>query len=296
MTSTGCRDWELWSCQARLVVTDRRALGDAASLVKGELAAIELACSRFRADSELMGLHIGDNRVSKLLAELVSVALEAARATGGAVDPTVGGALVGLGYDRDITLLRSRAGDTPISVHPIRGWRQVGLLGRHVNLPAGVLLDLGATAKAHAADRCAHLVHDRLGVGVLVALGGDIATSGNAPEGGWQIAVQDLPRDPVQQVTLAAGAAIATSSTVHRVWGAEHHIIDPQTGRSSRGRWRTATVVAPTCLAANTASTAALVLQDRARPWLAERGFCARLVDLDGHVTRIEGWPEEEAS
>lgn len=296
MTPTGCRDWELWSCQARLVVTDPRALDEAAALVDGELAAIELACSRFRPDSELMRLHRGDNRVSNLLAELVSVALDAARTTDGAVDPTVGSALVGLGYDRDIALLRNRAGGTLISAHPIRGWRQVGLLGRHLRLPAGVLLDLGATAKAHAADRCARLVHDRLGVGVLVALGGDIATSGSAPAGGWQIAVQDLPHDPVQQVTLAPGAAMATSSTVHRVWGDRHHIIDPRTGRSSRGRWRTATVVASTCLAANTASTAALVLQDRARPWLADHGLCARLVDLDGDVIHVQGWPEEEAS
>ena len=45
-------------------------------------------------------------------------------------------------------------------------------------MPAGTQLDLGATAKAVAADRCARLVHDALGTGVLVSLGGDIATAG----------------------------------------------------------------------------------------------------------------------
>nr|WP_254900771.1 FAD:protein FMN transferase [Rhodococcus sp. 1168] len=53
-----------------------------------------------------------------------------------------------------------------------------------LNLPVGVILDLGATAKALAADRCAELVASTLGCGVLISLGGDISTSGPAPEGG----------------------------------------------------------------------------------------------------------------
>ena len=210
----------------------------------------------------------GSAELSPLLAELVAAALGAARETGGAVDPTIGSVLVGLGYDRDIRLLRDRdegprAAGTRVVVRRHAGWRALTLEGRTLRMPPGTQLDLGATAKAVAADRCAALVHDRLGTGVLVALGGDVATAGPGPADGWQVTVQDLPDDVPQQVTLRAGAAVATSSTAKRTWTQHgvrrHHLVDPATGHQAEGPWRSVTVVAPTCLAANTATTAALV-------------------------------------
>ena len=48
----------------------------------------------------------------------------------------------------------------------------------------GTILDLGATAKAWAADLAAAAIHGRLGCGTLVSLGGDIAVAGPAPAGG----------------------------------------------------------------------------------------------------------------
>jgi len=66
---------------------------------------------------------------------------------------------------------------------------------------------------------------------------------------------------------------------------------DPRTGRPTDERWRTATATGPTCVAANVATTAALVLGEAAPAWLAENGVTARLVDRTGTVTRIGGWP-----
>ena len=302
MTQTASRDWELWSTECRLVVTRRETLAAAAAVVDAELARIEDACSRFRADSELMTLvrdPDGSARLSPLLAELVGIALDAARETDGALDPTLGSVLVGLGYDRDITLVRR--GDVPVTVvRRPAGWRALTLDGDRLRMPVGTQLDLGATAKAVAADRCARLVHDQLGTGVLVSLGGDIATTGTAPEGGWQVSVQDLPDDLAQQVTLAEGAGIATSSTVRRVWRQDghqrHHLIDPATRLPATGPWRTATVVAPTCLRANVAATAALVKGDDAVAWLRGTGLPARLVSHDGAVLTLGGWPREVAA
>jgi thiamine biosynthesis lipoprotein len=299
---TATRDWELWSTSARLVVTDATLLAVAAAFVDQELARVEVACSRFRADSDLQNLEVepdGSRLLSPLLAELVRAALEAARDTAGAVDPTVGPALVGLGYDRDIELVR--LGDRPLAVvRRVPGWRAVRLEGRRLLAPPGIELDLGATAKAVAADRCAALVERRLGIGVLVSLGGDIATAGPAPRGGWQVAVQDLPTDPDHQVTLGAGAAVATSSTAKRVWtqGGEprHHLVSPATGRPVDGPWRAATVVAPTCLQANVATTAALVKGADAVPWLRTSRLPARLVARDGSVTTLGGWPHESVA
>ncbi|MCW2796002.1 FAD:protein FMN transferase [Nocardioides sp.] len=292
-------DWDLWSTHARLVVTDAGALDTAVPLVLGLLDRVEAAASRFRADSEILNLDPGADGtvlVSPMLADLLGEALEAARVTDGAVDPTVGGALSALGYDRDIRLIEDGAKLRAV-VRPVPGWRRVRLDGRRLTLPAGVELDLGASAKAVAADRCAALVAETLGVGVLVSLGGDIATSGPAPEGGWQILVRDTPDDAATRVALPAGSAIATSSTSRRTWrrGDEtlHHIVDPRTSRPADPVWRSVTVAATTCAAANRASTATIVKGRSGLAWLTGQGLPARLVDRSGVVHHSDGWPGE---
>jgi thiamine biosynthesis lipoprotein len=301
------RDWELWSTSCRLVVTDPAALPAASTMVDGLLAEIEAACSRFRPDSELMTLARnaeGRAELSPLLARLVADALEAARETEGAVDPTLGSALAGLGYDRDLDDVRRRPSTgerTRVTVvRRSAGWRSLTLTGRHLQLPPGLQLDLGATAKAGAADQCARLVASSLGTGVLVSLGGDIATAGPTPGGGWQVLVQNLPDDAPQQITLAPGAAVTTSSNARRTWTQDgrprHHLVDPRTGLPAASPWRSITVVAPTALRANTATTAAMVKGRGALNWLRRTGLPARLVSRHGGLVTLGGWPREAAA
>src|ERR1043166_3684319 len=90
-------EWEVWTTTARVVVTDGEALADARALTEAQLNAIDLACSRFRPDSELRPCTGRTSRVSPLLADLVRTAFEAAEETQGDVDPTVGRAMGGLG-------------------------------------------------------------------------------------------------------------------------------------------------------------------------------------------------------
>ena len=101
-------------------------------------------------------------------------------------------------------------------------------------------------------------------------------------------------------VVLLDGFAVATSSTVSRAWqrGASrlHHILDPATRRPADPVWRTVTVAAPTCVAANTASTASVVRGHAAPSWLASRKLAARLVDQRGVVRAIGSWPTERAA
>jgi thiamine biosynthesis lipoprotein len=164
-------------------------------------------------------------------------------------------------------------------------------------MPPGVVLDLGATAKAAAADLLATRIHEQLGAGVLVSLGGDIATAGRAPAGGWQVLVQDGDHDPVSHVALPAGGALATSSTARRTWERDgrtlHHILDPATGLPAESPWRTVSVAAETCAAANTASTAAVVRGVEGVRWLQAHHLTARLVSTDGGVLLLGGWPAE---
>ncbi len=294
----GTAQWPVWGTTARLVVTDPARLFGARKLVVAQLAAVEQAASRFRDDSEVRRLqHAGSRpvRVSALLAELVAASLVAARRSDGDVDPTVGAAMRRLGYDRDLTLLPVNGGWMTVEDRPAPGWRSVRLDGRELTVPAGVLLDLGATAKACTADRCARIVASRWDIGVLVSLGGDIATAGPARAGGWQVLVEDQPGDPSCIVALPSGAALATSSTVSRQWRRNgrllHHILDPRTCQPAPPVWRSVSVAADRCVEANTLTTAAVVRGRAALGWLRRLGVPARLVTADRVVLTVGGWP-----
>ncbi len=290
----GTAQWPVWSTTARLVVTDPDRLGAARKLVVAQLAAVENAASRFRDGSEVQRVYRAGGRtvrVSALLAELVAASLAAARRTGGDVDPTVGAAMRRLGYDRDLSLLPVCGGWMAVEERPAPGWHRVRLDGRALTVPPGVLLDLGATAKAFTADRCARLVASRWDIGVLVSLGGDIATAGPAPAGGWQVLVEDQPGDPSCLVALPSGAALATSSTVSRQWRRDgrllHHILDPRTCQPAPPVWRSVSVATDRCVEANTLTTAAIVRGRAALGWLRDVGVPARLVTADRVVLTI---------
>jgi thiamine biosynthesis lipoprotein len=298
--------WRALGTLVRLVVTEPRCLPEARRLLEADLAAVDLACSRFRADSEICALRASaGQQVSPLLAEAIAVALRAAELTDGDVDPTVGVAMSAVGYDRDFEQIKG-AGGPPVTVRMIPGWRQVRLDGQMLTMPEGVQLDLGATAKAWAADRSAARIAQQAGCGVLVSLGGDIAVAGPAPEGGWRIRVQDVtsepddpPDGPYALVAIRDGG-LATSSTTARRWqrGGDvlHHILDPRTGRPAEPVWRTVSVAAATCADANAASTAAVIRGRAALGWLARLGLPSRLVDATGAVFTVAGWPEDNYS
>jgi thiamine biosynthesis lipoprotein len=327
-SATASRAWQVWGLEASVVVTEPSQLDAAEQLTRHVLDAVDLACSRFRPDSELALLRESlahGALVTPLLATLMESALAAARWTDGAVDPTLGNDLISLGYDSDFSagtsgppahgpLAAERSGLAAAQLlrnRTVPGWTRIGLDGRLLTVPADVTVDLGASAKAVAADMAAARIASELGCGVLVNLGGDIATSGPAPAvdpavggplasaaGHWQILVQDTARDPAQQVSLPAGHAVATSSTVKRRWqqdGAQrHHILDPRFGLPAETVWRSVSVAAPTALEANAYSTGAIVKGHAAVPWLRAQGISARLVDQRGRTVTTTAWPAVE--
>jgi FAD:protein FMN transferase len=249
---------------AQLTVVDDRHIQQAEALMRRRLYDIDRAASRFRPDSEIALVEAmgGPRRVSALLSGAIHTALAAARDTGGVVDPTA---------------RPGRAG----------AWKSVDLdpHRRVLDVPEGVEIDVGATGKALMADRIARDVHRATGSAVLVSLGGDLACAGRHE---WTIGVADDHKaSEADQVVNVRSGGVATSSTVVR----PGHIIDPATGEPAESPWRTVTVAARSCVAANTGSTAAIVLGGGAPRWLAERGLPARLVAHDGSVVHVGGWP-----
>jgi thiamine biosynthesis lipoprotein len=290
---------------AEVTVTERAALADAAEILREELDAIDRACSRFRDDSELAELNRSAGRplrVSPLLLEALAVAVRAAALTDGAVDPTIGRGISGLGWDLDYEVVVARAPRPRIDVVPAAGWRSIRLdeQASTARVPAGVELDLGATAKALAADRAAGAIASATGTGVLVNLGGDIAVAGPSPRDGWPIRVTDDhrggPTARGQTVAIRSGG-LATSSTTVRRWRAagseRHHILDPRTGLPVAEIWQTVSVAAGTCVDANTASTAAVIRGLEAPTWLERLGLPSRLAAPTGAVATASGWPQD---
>jgi len=305
----GIADGRALGGSLRVIVTRPGSLRAAKAAVDEVVAAMDLAASRFRDDSELSRLNASPERdvtVSPLLAQAISAALRGAELSGGAVDPTVGSAVRLAGYDTDFAQVPVDGDRIRLYAERVPGWRAVRFdrTSRTVRVPRGVEIDLGATAKALTSDLAAAAASKAIGgAGVLVSLGGDIAVAGEAPAEGWSIQTSDdsaAPIDETEEAISITSGGIATSSTSVRRWTRGgvvlHHIIDPATGLPADTCWRTVSVVAGTCVDANIASTAAIVMSRSAISWLEAGRLPARLVDLSGNVHRVARWPERSAN
>jgi thiamine biosynthesis lipoprotein ApbE len=282
-----------------VVVDDSAALPAAMAIVREQIHEIDEVCSRFQEESELSRLNRSGGGVialSPLLDEAIVAALHTAEMTDGLVDLTVGKCVEEVGYTVTFRDLPVEGPPLQLRVRRVIGWRALAYdpVAHTIRLPAGVALDLGASGKAWAADRAATAVAETLGVSVAVECGGDVAVRGPAPEGGWPIRVaEDVDADVWQDISVFDGG-LATSGTTTRRWrrgGIElHHIIDPSTGLPARTPWVMVSVAAATCVEANAAATAALIMGGRAIAWLDGLKLPARLVDARGGVHLAGGW------
>ena len=275
------RDWELWSTACRLVVTDPAALavcrGARRRRARTRRAGLQPLPSRQRADDPRPRRDgCGRAEPAARRAGAAPPCWPPARPTAPSTRPSAacwpGSATTG-------TSPRCASGDraTRRRAASSRAGASLALDGRRLRMPAGTQLDLGATAKAVAADRCARLVHDA----ARHRRAGQPRRRhrhrrGATPVGGWQVRVQDLPDDVPQQITLHDGAAVATSSSARapgpRTGSRGTTSSTRRPGCRPTGPWRSVTVVAPTCLRANTATTAAMVKGDAALAWLRSTG------------------------
>lgn len=281
-----------------VAVDEPSALPDAIAIVTDTLREIDEVCSRFRPDSELSKLNgrSGETvQLSPLLDEAISAALAAAAMTDGLVDPTAGARVIDLGYESTFRDVPADGPAVDLRIVCIAGWQSLEYdpAAHTLRLPPGASIDLGASGKAWAADRAADRVNESLGTGVLVDCGGDVAVRGRHPEGGWPVRVAERLDAPGEDIRIFDGG-LATSGVTARRWrrgGVElHHIIDPATGLPAHTRWRMVTAAAASCLEANAAATAALILDGAAERWLDHHHLPARLVAADGTVLHAGGW------
>jgi len=318
--ASGTATWRALGTYVHLATAERAALEPARHTAVRLLAEVDRTCSRFRQDSDLVRANAGAGswtRVDPMLVQAIGAAVDAADLTDGLVDPTLGQAMAAIGYDRDMALVLAASTDpAAVPVPPrVGAWREILLDPEGaVRVPPGCALDLGATAKAWAADLIVNTIAAEAAAAesdstVVISLGGDVAVAGpgrdngdgngNGYGSGWPVAISETIDDctDAEIVHLPYGG-LATSSTAARRWIRDgvirHHLLDPRTGEPTAGPWRTVTATGATCVAANTASTAAIVLGDKAVGWLTRRGIPARLVDSRSRVVRTARWPEPE--
>jgi thiamine biosynthesis lipoprotein len=284
--------------------TEPALLAQLDASVRAWVDRVSAACSRFDETSDISranqatGLAV---RVSQELRGAFQAASCMALLTDGLYDPAVGTAVVNAGYDRTFESVAAQ-GPGPKGPRQLGGaWRRVELDHRAstMRVPEGYRLDLGGSAKGWAVDVALEgvrgsLLMDHPDAGVCISAGGDMAVAGKAPAGGWPVRISErLDRTGTLdegEVHLLRGA-IATSGATARSWrhGNEvgHHIVDPRTGRPGSSRWALVTVLADTCLVADTFATAAWLLDGDAVDWLSSWGVGARLMDQDGGVVLV---------
>lgn len=262
-------------------------------LLVSEVDRLDRLASRFRSDSELakVNAHPGQwVEVSWGFVAVLTAALDAARITGGLVDPTLGRAIKAAGYDR-------WAGQsTPTRAQSHRGtWRAIGIRpGRaraQVRVHEDTELDLGSIGKAWLADRLASTVR-RAGHDVCANMGGDIRVIADTPWTVWSESA--VPGRSIAPVDLVDGA-LATSGIGKRAWKGGHHIIDPRSGHPAQTPWRSVSAVAATAVHANAAATAGVILADEGPAWMDRHRLDARFVSHDGAITTGR-WPQELAA
>jgi FAD:protein FMN transferase len=286
---------------------------DLPDLARERLGALEALWSRFEPTSELCRLNAADGApvmVSSETYDVIALAVSCWRTTGGRFDPTVIDALERAGYDRDFGQIKHEVTSPPnaptVPTRPIElgpGARPDGAPGcadiqlapllPAVRLPVGVRLDLGGIGKGRAADLLTLELLAAGADGVCVNLGGDVRVSGTPPtRAGWQIDLDDTLAS--SRSFLLGEGAVATSTRLKRAWvqegEAQHHLVDPRSGRPAWSGLSTVTVLAPDAATAEVLAKAAFVAGPAAgAALLSDHQVTGLFVHDDGRVDELAG-------
>jgi thiamine biosynthesis lipoprotein len=277
--------------------------------VAATLGRVDRGMSTWRDDSELVRFNrqigFASFRFSPETRRVVAAALELARETRGAFDPTVAPLLALWGFgaeaaagepsETELAHARARVGWQHL------GWNEEGHLRRRV---PGVQLDLSGIAKGYAVDAVASELGREPLIGVLVELGGEVRALGTKADGEpWRVGIDDptSPGSRLEAVVPLTGGALATSGDYRQVRWVEGrrrtHVMDPRSGRPVESGVASASVLAPTCTEADGVATALMVLgPQKALAWVEERPWLEALLAIreeDGSVEWLSssGWP-----
>ncbi|MBF6022689.1 FAD:protein FMN transferase [Lysobacter niastensis] len=272
--------------------------------IQARLDEVVAQMSTWEADSDLSRFNHAAQGTSHLLPpELCTVlgaALDLARDTAGAYDPTVGPLVNLWGFGPDGARTEAPAAQALAVARGRIGWQRVQFdpLTRTAVQPGDCHVDLSSIAKGYGVDRVADYLIAQGIASFLVEVGGELRGHGRKPDdSAWQVAVE-MPQDETATVAVVAleGLSIATSGDYRRYFGEGiarySHTIDPRTGSPVAHGLASVTVLHPQCMHADALATALTVLGPESGLAYANRnGLAALFITHDGGGFRSRATP-----
>ncbi len=242
----------------------------------------------------------------RVMLQVVRHALDIARLTDGAFDPSLLSAVEMWGFGAKVV-----PDDVPTEAEIRRvrdcahDWRDLVWQADGLVRPEGVRLDLCAIAKGYAVDGLAQMLSLEPGISAgLVEIGGELKGFGVQPDGlPWWVEVECAEGLGATQRTVIAlcGHAVATSGDLRRSF--EHdgvrlsHTIDARTACPVRPEVASATVIAPDAWRADALATALIVMgETRAMDFARQEKIACLLRVRDNGAMRdvispaLESW------
>lgn len=233
--------------------------------------------------------------VSGDTANLVRYALDMARQTNGALEPTLYPVLTAWGFTTDSFQIPARE-ELDRLLEEV-DYTRISLEDTALTVPDGMQLDLGAVGKGYAADEAAAVLREDGVESALLDFGGNILTVGAKPDGSpWRVGVRDPDGEGNLGVLELTDQGVSVSGGYEKYFigedGARYwHILDPATGAPARSGLVQTAVVGDESKRCDALSTALFVMGlDRAvRYWREHRDFEMILLAEDRTVYVTEG-------
>lgn len=233
--------------------------------------------------------------LSEDTAKILDFALEMARQTDGALDPTIYPIMTAWGFTTDQNRIPSS--EEIESLLENVGYEQAALNGNQIQLPAGMELDLGAVGKGYAGDLAAEILKDRGITSALLDIGGNIQAIGSRPDGSnWRLGIRNPFGEGQVGVLSVSDRAVVTSGNYERYFAGDDgqtygHIIDPSTGYPADTGLASVTIIAEEGKVGDALSTAMFVKvpQEAEEYWRAHQDFDMLMITEDGEIRLTEG-------
>lgn len=272
--------------------------GEALEKAEKEIHTLESEWSVTDENSEIYAVNHSNGNVVTLsedTAGVVSFALEMAKETDGALEPTIYPVLTAWGFTTDEN--RIPGNEEIQSLLSRVGYEKVELNGQKIHLPEGMELDLGAVGKGYAGDLTAEIVKESGVTSALLNIGGNVQTVGSRPDGNdWRLAIRSPYGDGEVGVLEVSDCAVVTSGNYERYFTGEDgkrygHIIDPKTGYPVDNGLTSVTIVTEEGKTGDALSTSMFVkgLEGAQEYWKSHKGFDMILMTEDGEIYLTEG-------
>lgn len=264
-------------CEVLVDCSDQNQARQLVEIAANEAWRIERQYSRYRVDNTIHQINHAEGQsceVESELASLLNYADVCYRLSEGLFDITSGVLRRAWNFNGSAHLPADQAVNALL---PLVGWNKVCWQSPHLQLLAGMEIDLGGLGKEYAVDRALALMG--ADAPVLINFGGDLAANqAQRNQNPWVVAIEDPQKQQAGslKIQLSCGA-ITTSGDSRRFIvkdGVRYsHILNPKTGWPISNAPRSVTVLANTCLEAGFLSTLAMLQGAGAEVFLQEQGI-----------------------